>query len=442
MDKIVSISITIISVLVLLLTLLLVFFFHFKKTKNSFTNSFLEDEEKNKKYIEFLQKEIEKLRKNYKTSLEKLYGYKFYEIEKEIEKDLKIDLDNYKNEKIMEIDHQINQHKNDMAKTIILNAIESNCLKVTNETSTGYILLDDENIKAKFIGKKGRNINFFKKTTKVDVMIEKEPYISLSCPNPIRKQIAINTIKHMIKSNAFDEKAITNIYKKEKAKLLISFDDIGEQYVNKLKFKKINENLYTYIGRLQYRSSYSQNVLEHCYETAVIARKIAKQLKLNEELATMCGFFHDIGKSIDYDLDYDHVAQGIELAKKYHLPKEVIVAIAHHHDQVFPNPYVTITKISDTISAGRKGARTISEVGFKQAKIAESICKKNICVRGVYTISGTNFLKIIIIPKRNYYNHLAELKFDLLNALKKNKNFIENNIEIIFSNIKEKKINS
>ena len=132
----------------------------------------------------------------------------------------------------------------------------------------------------------------------------------------------------------------------------------------------------------------------------------------------------------------------IELAKKYHLPKEVITAIAHHHDQIFPNHYVIITKISDTISAGRKGARTISEIGFKQAKIAESICKKNIFVRGVYTISGTNFLKIIVIPKRNYYNRLAELRFDLLNALKKNKNFIENNVEIIFSNIKEKKINS
>lgn len=441
MDKITT-TVTIIMVLMLLITLILIFLFHFRKSKNLITNPFLEDDEKNKKYIEFLQKQIEKLRKNYKSSLEKMYGYKFYEIEKEIEKDLKIDLDNYKNEKIMEINHQINQHKNEMAKTIILNAIESNCLKVTNETSTGYILLNDENIKAKFIGKKGKNINFFKKTTKVDVMIEKEPYISLSSPNPIRKQIAINTIKHMIKSNAFDENAITNIYKKEKAKLLISLDDIGEQYVNKLKLKKINENLYTYIGRLQYRSSYSQNVLEHCYETAIIARKIAKQLKLNEELATMCGFFHDIGKSIDYDFDYDHVAQGIELAKKYHLPKEVVVAIAHHHDQIFPNAYVTITKISDTISAGRKGARTISEVGFKQAKIAEDICKKNISVSGVYTISGTNFLKIIIIPKRNYFNRLSELKFDLLNALKKNKNFTENNVEIIFSNIKEKKINS
>lgn len=442
MDKIVTISITIILVLISLIALMLFFFFHFKKTKNSFTNSFLENEEKNKKYIEFLQKQIEKLRKNYKSSLEKLYGYKFYEIEKEIEKDLKIDLDNYKNEKIMEIDHQVNQHKNEMAKTIILNAIESNCLKVTNETSTGYILLNDENIKAKFIGKKGKNINFFKKTTKVDVMIEKEPYISLSCPNPIRKQIAINTIKHMIKSDAFDENAITNIYKKERAKLLISFDEIGEQYVNKLKLKKINENLYTYIGRLQYRSSYSQNVLEHCYETAIIARKIAKQLKLNEDLATMCGFFHDIGKSIDYDYDYDHVTQGIELAKKYHLPKEVVTAIAHHHDQIFPNAYVIITKVSDAISAGRKGARTISEIGFKQAKIAEDICKKNLCVSGVYTISGTNFLKIIIIPKRNYFNRLAELKFDLLNTLKKNKNFTESNVEIIFSNIKEKKINS
>ena len=91
----------------------------------------------------------------------------------------------------------------------------------------------------------------------------------------------------------------------------------------------------------------------------------------------------------------------LSLAKKYHLPKEVVTAIAHHHDQIFPNPYVIITKIADTISAGRKGARTISEIGFKQAKIAESICKKNIFVRGVYTISGTNFLKIIIIPKQN-----------------------------------------
>lgn len=138
-----------------------------------------------------------------------------------------------------------------------MNAIESNCLKVTNEASTGYILLNDENIKAKFIEKKGKNINLFKKTTKVDIMVEKKPYISLSCPNPILKQIAINTIKHMIKSNSFDENDITNIYKKEKAKLLISFDDIGEQYVNKLKLRKIKENLYTYICRLQYRSSYS-----------------------------------------------------------------------------------------------------------------------------------------------------------------------------------------
>ena len=130
------------------------------------------------------------------------------------------------------------------------------------------------------------------------------------------------------------------------------------------------------------------------------------------------------------------------MAKKYHLPKEVVTAIAHHHDQIFPNAYVIITKVSDAISAGRKGARTISEIGFKQAKIAEDICKKNLCVSGVYTISGTNFLKIIIIPKRNYFNRLAELKFDLLNTLKKNKNFTESNVEIIFSNIKEKKINS
>jgi len=137
--------------------LVLIFFFHLKKPKNSLTNSFLADEEKNKKYIEFLQKQIEKLRKNYKSSLERLYDYKLYEIEKV----LKIYLDNYKNEKIMEINRRINQHKNAMAKTIILNAIESNCLKVTNETSTGSILLNDKNIKAKFIGKKGKNIKFF-----------------------------------------------------------------------------------------------------------------------------------------------------------------------------------------------------------------------------------------------------------------------------------------
>lgn len=428
---------------ILFLTFLSLFtFFWLKKNKNQLSQNSEQQKNDDKKYIDLLQKQIELQRKQYKESLKKLSGYDFYEIEKEITKDLKIDLENYKNEKILEFDHQISQHKNEIAKTIILNAIETNCLKVTNDTSTNFILLKDENIKPKFIGKKGRNINFFKQITGTDVIIEKEPYIVVSCSNPIKKQIAINVINHMISSNAFDENAIINIYKKEKNKIVFSLNEIGKEYVKKLSFQHINPNLFYYIGKLQYRSSYSQNVLEHCYECGIIAKKIAKQLKLNEELAAMCGFFHDIGKSVDYDLDYDHIKQGVELAKKYHLPKEVIQAIQHHHDHVFLDTYVILTKIADTISAGRKGARTINDINFKQAKIAESICKKNFFVKDIYTLGGSdvngNFLKIIITLKKNCNHKFKEIEFDLMNLLSKNKNLNDLKIEILFNNIVEK----
>lgn len=408
----------IITLLVLLSAcLLLLFIFFIQKQKRWYKRHSNNETINNKTQI--LEKRLNELTSNYQKLLDKKLSTNQALIDF-------LKLKNYK----YEFDKNLANLK---ARQIILDTIDNNVYKVINETSTASIRIDEQ-IKPKIIGTKGKHIDFFKKITKTDIKIEqKAPFVTISSSNSVRRHLAICIFKHMVKSNAFDIKAIENIYKKEAKIQIESFEKIGKNYiVNKLQLFDINPKLYEYVGRLQYRTSYSQNVLGHCYECALLAEKMAKQLGLDPYIAKMCAFFHDLGKSIDQeDGSYNHVNVGIQIANKCHLPTIIINVIKNHHSKYAKDPYVVLTKIADTISAGISGARTINQEVYAKAKLIEDICINNKFVYDAKTIKGNNFVNVIITKNYNYQSKDEVLEQQLTEELTKNSEL--KNLKISFT---------
>ncbi|MDE7221721.1 MAG: HDIG domain-containing protein, partial [Ureaplasma sp.] len=193
---------------------------------------------------------------------------------------------------------------------------------------------------------------------------------------------------------------INNYYNEEKINFYNSLISIGEDTVKELKFKNIDPNLYEYIGKLRYRYSFGQNVLEHSIESALLAEQIAKEVNANPYIAKLSAFFHDIGKSMDHETGLDHIQLGVEIAQKYNLPQEVISGIAtHHSSQISNNIYDAIVKISDKSSASRPGARNnTKESFFKRVKIYEDICMQFNEVQHVWVLQSGFVIKILLKP--------------------------------------------
>ena len=341
-------------------------------------------------------------------------------ITKHREQKIDKELVKYRNQQLLILEDEIQKNKLLYLKKIILETMQSYHLKIINESSVHYIEIDDK-IKPLMIGKKGRNIKYLSELSGCNVNINKtDPYIEISCPNPFDRSIAINTINHMIKSEAFDINAIKNIYDKEKKLILSDCIACGKKYLSMLNIENKNDELCNYVGRLKYRWSFSQNVLQHCYETALICEKLAQKFGLNSQLSKEVGFFHDIGKSIDYKQTYDHVTSGIDIAKKCHLKQTIIDVIANHHKTKCDNDYVLLAKCADAWSAARVGARHTVENNDNQ--LLQIVKSKLNSITGIekyiVEINDKN-ISIIFSPKNNTIEKRKILKYDIFQVLKK-----------------------
>ena len=383
-------------------------------------------------YLNNLENELNSLKNQYKQKIIDLNKFDENQIRSDLITLINQELEVYKSEKLKQVNQEIELNKQTLAQQLILQTIEQLALDVVNESSVVSIDIK-EDIKSRIIGKKGRNKKKFESITGCDLVVEKDPTVTISCLNPIRKEIGIRTIKHLIDSNAFDELAIENVYKKEKKAFEQELSEIGKQTTIELNIKNIDSELYEFIGRLKYRSSYGQNILNHSIECALISREFSKQLSLNEDLATKCAFFHDIGKSNDYEINIDHIQQGVALAKKYNLDPIIVNAIANHHNPVSNNQYELITRIADTISAGRIGARINSyEDVIERVNEIESICKKHPEVIDAYALKAGRYLKVMINPVDVNSQQVELLAYEIKKELEENPNTNKFEIEIAF----------
>lgn len=303
---------------------------------------------------------------------------------------------------VEEFNNEIKKDIDQKAIQLMIDAMEKNAESIISSKFSFTIKLADDSIKGKIIGKDGRNKKTFEGITGTDLIIESDQKaITISSPNPIRREIAKRTMEKLLEIKNIEPNKIEKTYEEIKTNFDNICYEIGKETIeNKLKFFDINKDLYKIIGKLNFRTSYTQNVLTHSIECAALASQLALTLKLDQTKAKKAAFFHDIGKAIDFELDNDHVNCGLELAKKYQMEDYVINAIESHHDRVSANnPYSALVKIVDKLSASRPGARLISnENYYKRIEEIEKICKSFKGVKDAYALKSGKQIRIIVNP--------------------------------------------
>ncbi|MCF0218002.1 MAG: HDIG domain-containing protein [Malacoplasma sp.] len=301
---------------------------------------------------------------------------------------------------LADFEKELAAEKGDKAIYMMINAMESHVEDIVSNKFSFTIKLSDETIKGKIIGKDGRNKRHFEQTTKTDLIIEPNmAAITISSPNPIRREKAKQTMEKLLERKNIDINKISIVYEEVEKNFEKKCYEIGKNALeNKLNIFDVNKNLYPIVGKLNFRTSYTQNVLLHCIECAVLAAQLAKMLKINSTKAKKAAFFHDIGKAIDFEVDNDHVNSGVQIAKQYHLEDYVINAIESHHNKVLPStPYAALVKVVDKLSASRPGARIVSNDDyFKRIYELEKICKEFKGVQEAYVIKSGREIEIIV----------------------------------------------
>lgn len=289
------------------------------------------------------------------------------------------------------------------AKDIMSLAMSKYAQEVTNERTVSIVSLPSDEMKGRIIGREGRNIKSLESLLGVDIIIDDTPeVITVSCFDPVRREVARMTLDRLIKDGRIQPGRIEEIFNKCKEEVHQSVVKAGEQAVFKLGLPRMHKELLEYVGRLKYRTSYGQNVLDHSIQVAYLAGIMAAELGLDQTLAKRAGLLHDIGKSADFEMDGSHVEVGARLAKKYGEPDVVINAIESHHGYR-PSKYVisNLVQAADTLSAARPGARSETlENYIKRIEDLENICKSYEGVQNCYAMQSGREVRVTVIPDK------------------------------------------
>jgi ribonuclease Y len=288
------------------------------------------------------------------------------------------------------------------ARDILLTAIERLAPEASVHFMTTTVQLPSNEFKGRIIGREGRNIRTFEQLTGVDVIIDDTPdVVTLSSFDPLRREIAKEALERLIADGRIHPASIEKTVEEVKKEFDEKIRRLGEEVCQELELYDINPNLYYYIGKLFYRTSYTQNVLNHTKEVANIAGMLAAELGLDVKKAKRAGLLHDIGKAVSHELGESHTKAGAELVKKFGEPDYVINAIFAHHEEEEPRyPEVVLVCIADKLSAARPGARRETlEKYIKRLEKIEEIVKSFKGVQNAYAIQAGREVRVIVNPE-------------------------------------------
>ena len=302
---------------------------------------------------------------------------------------------------VRDIKEQAKKNADREAKHIVALAIQRIAAEQTAETSVSAVALPSDEMKGRIIGREGRNIRAFEAATGVDVIIDDTPdTVVVSCFDPVRREVGRLALERLIADGRIHPGRIEEIVKKAQADVDAGIVEAGEQAVYETGIRGLHAELQRLVGRMKYRTSYGQNILEHSKEVAWLAGIMAAELKLDAQIAKRGGLLHDVGKVLTHEHDGTHVQLGVEVATRCGEHPLVINCIAAHHDDVaHASPVSVLVQAADAVSGARPGARREAfETYVKRLTQLEQLAGEFRGVEKVFAIQAGREIRVVVTP--------------------------------------------
>ncbi len=346
--------------------------------------------------------EVDRLKKSQFEMLEKISGFTAEQAKAQLLSILDSELDHEKAVKILEFEQNLKEETDQKAKELVSQAIQRCAADHSSEATISVVELPSDEMKGRIIGREGRNIRALETATGVDLIIDDTPEaITLSCFDPVRREIARLSLEKLILDGRIHPARIEETVAKATADVERTIKAEGERAMLDAGIHNLHPELIRLLGKLHYRTSYGQNVLNHSLEVSYLAGLMAAELGEDVTLARRAGLLHDIGKALDHEQEGSHIQLGIEVAKKCKESEAVVHAIhAHHGDVEAKTVIACLVQAADAISAARPGARRENiENYIKRLEKLEEIANSFAGVESSYAIQAGREVRIVVKPE-------------------------------------------
>jgi len=366
--------------------------------------------------LEAAREEVAQLKDAQMAMLEKISGYTAEEAKKYLIDQLETEVTHESAMKVKEIETHYKEEADNYAREIISLAIQRCAADHVAEATVSVVPLPNDEMKGRIIGREGRNIRTLETMTGVDLIIDDTPEaITVSCFDPVRREIARLALEKLIQDGRIHPARIEEMVEKAKREVDATIKAEGERAVFETNVHGLHPELVKLLGRMKYRTSYGQNVLSHSIEVAHLAGLLAAEVGADVTLAKRAGLLHDLGKSIDHEVEGSHVAIGVELARKYHENEAVVHAIEAHHNDVEPKTLIAcLVQAADAISAARPGARRENlENYIKRLEKLEELTSSFPGVEKTFAIQAGREVRVMVKPEQVSEDEMVLLARDI-----------------------------